>query len=164
MIGFHDGYKLDLVDKKILSLIVNNSRMPAIEISKRSNINIKTVISRLKKLEENKVIFGYDIFFNFNQMNLRYYKLFISVSKMVLDRYNDFLGYAKNNKNIIYLIENISSWELELEIEIESDKEFYEIVDDIKNKFPDFIKRLDVVRITNDYKHIYVTEEVLESL
>jgi len=164
MIGEEIIIKLDKSDKEILRLLVNDSRISSMDISKKLNLNIKTVISRIKLLEKKGIISGYDIFLNFNKVNLKYYKLFISINKMIIEKYNEFLAYCKNNRHIVYLVENVGSWELEPEIEIDSEDKFYEIVDDIKNKFPNFIKRIDIVKITKDYKHIYVPEEVIEKL
>ncbi|MDD4354004.1 MAG: Lrp/AsnC family transcriptional regulator, partial [Candidatus Nanoarchaeia archaeon] len=163
MISGESTLSLDDVDKQILSLLSNNSRIASIDISRKLNLNIKTVILRIKELEK-KIINGYDIFFDFNKINYKYYKLFISINKFTQKDYDSFLGYCKNNKNIIYLVENIGSWELEPEIEIDSEEKFYDIVDDIKNKFPDFIKKIDVVKIIKDYKHIYVTKEMLDTI
>lgn len=164
MIGVNEVVKLDDVDKKILGLLVTNSRIGSVEISKILDLNIKTVISRIKKLESNNIISGYDIFLNFNKLNLKYYKLFISINKMITDEYNKFIAYCKNNRNIVYLVENVGSWELEPEIEIDSEERFYEIVDDMKYKFPKFIKKIDIVRIIKDYKHVYVPKEILMKL
>ena len=164
MIGDESIISLDESDKKILGLLVNDSRISFLDISKKTNLNIKTVISRVKKLEGNGVISGYDIFFNFNIINLKYYKLFIKINKMIPEEYKKFINYCKNNRNIVYLVENIGSWELEPEIEINSEEKFYDIVDEIKNNFPEFINQIDIVRIIHDYKHIYLPKEVLEKI
>jgi DNA-binding Lrp family transcriptional regulator len=163
MIGEEKIVNLDDTDKEILCLLANNSRLPLMDIAKELDLNIKTVISRVKILEKT-IITGYDVFFDFNKLNYKYYKLFISINKFKSKEYNDFIAYCKNNRNIVYLVENIGSWELEPEIEIDSEEKFYEIVDNIKNKFPEFIKKIEIVRITNDYKHIYVPKEIINNL
>ncbi len=51
--------KLDEKDIKILKLILTDARQSARQLSHRLGISTVTMISRLKKLEKNKVIHGY---------------------------------------------------------------------------------------------------------
>src|SRR3989344_9132817 len=55
-------YELDTKDKKILSLIANDARFNYLDIAKKVNLNIKTVMKRIKELENDGVIRGYVTF------------------------------------------------------------------------------------------------------
>ncbi|WP_304123673.1 Lrp/AsnC family transcriptional regulator [Methanosphaera cuniculi] len=50
---------MDETDEKILSALVENSRMPISKISQKTNIPDSTISNRLKKLEKNGVIEKY---------------------------------------------------------------------------------------------------------
>ena len=52
------NYHLDDTDRKILSFLVNNARMPFLEIARECGISGAAVHQRVKKLEENGVITG----------------------------------------------------------------------------------------------------------
>ena len=48
-------YQIDQIDQKILSLLVNNARMPFLEIAKECGISGAAIHQRVKKLEANGV-------------------------------------------------------------------------------------------------------------
>ncbi len=164
MIDEKTTIKFDHEDKEIIKLLIDNARITNVEIAKKTGLNIKTVISKIKKLENNHIISSYKIFFNYEQIGYKYYKLFIQINKMDPKEYNAFLAYCKNNRNIIYLVENVGSWELEPEIEIDTEDKFYAIVAELKQKFPNLIKKINIVRIIKDHKHIFVPKEIIDEL
>ncbi len=55
---------LDFVDKKILKLVVNNSRLSYRELARHLGISVGTVIEHLNKLESEKIIEGYSALIN----------------------------------------------------------------------------------------------------
>ena len=52
------NYQLDETDRKILSFLVKNARMPYLEIARECGISGAAVHQRIKKLEDNGVITG----------------------------------------------------------------------------------------------------------
>lgn len=50
---------IDGIDKKILKLLIWDARTSYREIARQSNLSTNTVIQRLRKLSENKIINGY---------------------------------------------------------------------------------------------------------
>ncbi len=51
-------YHIDAIDRKILSLLVNNARMPFLEIARECKVSGAAIHQRVKKLEANGVITG----------------------------------------------------------------------------------------------------------
>lgn len=52
------SYRLDEIDRKILYYLVNNARMPYMEIARECGISGAAVHQRIKKMEEGGVIIG----------------------------------------------------------------------------------------------------------
>jgi DNA-binding Lrp family transcriptional regulator len=153
--------KLDIKDKAILMLLSKESRIQTLEIAQRLKLNVKTIVSKIKNLEEQNIIQGYKISINNERIGYSYCKAFISISQMKSEYFKKFLEFCKTNKNIIYLVENVGSWELEPEFIVESEEEFYEVINKIKEEFSDFVKKIDIVKINKENKMIY-SPEVLE--
>ena len=54
--------------------------------------------------------------------------------------------------NVIHIIRSLGPWELELEIEIESLDDFYNLTHQIRNEYSDIIKKTESVIIYNEMK------------
>ena len=52
------SYQLEAVDRKILSYLVSNARMPYLEIARECNISGAAVHQRVKKLENSGIVSG----------------------------------------------------------------------------------------------------------
>jgi len=52
------SYRIDEIDRKILSFLVNNARMPFLEIARECDISGAAVHQRVKKLESQGIISG----------------------------------------------------------------------------------------------------------
>lgn len=161
LIGGINFINLDEKDKKILKLISLNSRVSTIDISKKIKLNVKTVISRIKKLEKENIIQAYKIFLDLNKVDYKFYKAFVSVNKMDKEQCKRFFSFCSLNKNIIHLVENVGSWEFEPEFEVGNEDKFYEIINEMKNKFPNFIKKIQTVKVQKEYKAVYSPVEIL---
>ncbi|MFH0701522.1 MAG: Lrp/AsnC family transcriptional regulator [Candidatus Woesearchaeota archaeon] len=151
-VGGAEPVELDSSDKQLLQFITNNARMKLIELSKRLNLNIKTVIGKIKKLEKSGVIQGYTTFLNLNKLNFHFFKLCVYLKEVNLERYKELIKFCKNQEHVIHLIESIGPWELELEIEVSSSKEFQNLSDNLRNKFSDIVRKVESVIITDEIK------------
>ncbi|MBF27308.1 MAG: transcriptional regulator [Flammeovirgaceae bacterium] len=89
--------KLDGIDKKILKMLMDNSRRPILDIAKNIGISGAAVHQRLRKLENQNLIIGSSI--QVNSKILGYSTIaFIGI----------FLDKAINNKNVVYQLKKIS--------------------------------------------------------
>lgn len=154
--------KADLTDKekKLLKIMANNANIRVLDLSKMLELNIRTVISMIKRLEQEGVIQGYTAFFNLNKIGYQFFKLCIYLKEPNQKRYDDLLRFCKNHENIIHLIESIGPWELELEIEVPSNREFQNLSNDIRNIFSDIVKKVESVIISHEMKLEFLPKEI----
>lgn len=59
---------LDKIDKQIISLLINNARMPYIEIAKILDVSPGTIHGRVKKLERRNIIQGATLKINYSMV------------------------------------------------------------------------------------------------
>ena len=91
-----DVIKLDGIDKKILKMLMENSRRPILEIAKNIGISGAAIHQRLRKLEKNNLIIGSSI--KVNTKILGYTTMaFIGI----------FLDRATNNKTVVNQLKEI---------------------------------------------------------
>ena len=92
----NDIIKLDGIDKKILKMLMENSRRPILEIAKNIGISGAAIHQRLRKLEKQNLIIGSSI--KVNTKILGYTTMaFIGI----------FLDRATNNKTVVNQLKEI---------------------------------------------------------
>ena len=92
----NDLVKLDGIDKKILKMLMENSRRPILEIAKTIGISGAAIHQRLRKLEKQNLIIGSSI--KVNTKILGYTTMaFIGI----------FLDRATNNKTVVNQLKEI---------------------------------------------------------
>lgn len=94
------NYQLDETDRKILYYLVNNARMPFLEIARECGISGAAVHQRVKKLEANGVIEGSQMLVKPSTLGLNVCA-FISISLSEDNKYHDVIDALKHIPEIV---------------------------------------------------------------
>lgn len=144
--------EIDEKQKIILRLIRNDGRFSLLDIAKRTKLNVGTIQSKINDLEKRGIIQGYTTFINLDKTDSKFFKLCIYLNKYGKKEFTELLNYCRANKNVLHLIKSVGHWELEIELESDNPDYVYELVDELKTKFPSVIKKIDLVIIKNERK------------
>ncbi len=144
---------VDERDVKILKELAKNSRVSIIEIATKLEISSDTVIQRIKKMEKNQVITKYNIFIDNAKIGQIHYKVFLYFNNLSSEKEKELYSYCKSIPKIIYIIKAFGSWDLELDLEVESVEEFRRIMMDLTSKFSSMIKDYSALTIYNVHKY-----------
>ena len=74
--------KLDLKDKKILTLLGKNSRISNSQIAKKEGLSKPAVEYRLKRFEKNDVVLAYYAIIDFTKLGYSQYKIYFKTEKL----------------------------------------------------------------------------------
>ncbi|HLD86452.1 MAG TPA: winged helix-turn-helix transcriptional regulator [Candidatus Nanoarchaeia archaeon] len=141
-------HDLEDVDYAILSEIVNNARIPINELARKVKSTASIVRGRLKKLEDWGIIIQYRIGVNLNVLGLELYKAIIRVDRYSKEDERKMLEYISRIPNIQYYIRNL--WQIEPEFVVSSYQEYYQIIEKLKEQFPNVIRTVDSVLMITD--------------
>ena len=94
------NYKLDETDRKILYYLVNNARMPYMEIARECGISGAAVHQRIKKLEDNGVISGSQMMVKPGALGLNVCA-FISISLTEANKYQEVTEALKHIPEVV---------------------------------------------------------------
>ncbi|MFW5871581.1 MAG: winged helix-turn-helix transcriptional regulator [bacterium] len=147
---------IDEKDKQLLKLLSKNGKITILKLSEETNLDIKTIKSRIKKLEEQKIILGYTTEINSNKLNRDFYTIGIDLNNF--DTYNAIKQQLLNLPEVTSWVLSIGGYDIECDIEIENTQRFYEITNQLKNNYPE-IREIRYFRITENYKIQYMPEE-----
>lgn len=155
IMGFTEKQKsiaIDSSDKKILSLLAENSQINILELAQESSLSTKTALKKIRRLEKEKIIIGYSVVLDIRKMKKEYYKLNLNLKKY--DSFKFLLEYAKSIPQTIYVDETLGSYDFELNLEVTNKNELNEIIDKIKKDF-NGIKSYDYFTVKKTYKLKY---------
>jgi Lrp/AsnC family transcriptional regulator, leucine-responsive regulatory protein len=141
---------LDETDKKILNNLVQNARISLVELAKKTKSTVDIIRNRMKKLEEKKIIMQYRIAVDHTKLGYDMFKAFVFFNNLSEQDEKKLFEYAKQNDRILYLIRQLSAWDVEIEIMAESYEEFNRIMDDMRLKFADSMRNYEFVLMRED--------------
>lgn len=142
--------KIDELDIKIINVIIMNARTSLVEIAKKCNSTVEIIRKRMKDMENNGIIIQYRIAIDHNKLNYIMFKSFIYFDNLSEQEKNKFIEYCKINKNIIYCVEQLSSWDFEIEIIAENYIQFYELMNDIRTNFKNSLRNYEFSLMMED--------------
>lgn len=154
IIGLTKKEQYDKTDYKILQEVTINARIPVIELSKKIKLSSKATISRLKRLEQKKIIIAYNALIDTNKIGYKFYKIDFFLKKY--DKITSMEEYAKQHKNIVYRMRTIGGPDVEIELMVKDVNEMRLILDEIRKLFAESINHYRLHRFEYTLKQKYL--------
>ncbi len=150
-----EPFYLDILDFAILKIINQDARQNASEIAQAVNSNYKTVLYRMRKLQENGILIGFRAAIDHRFFNLEYYKVLFYFNYYSDEIYEKLKKFICSYKQMIYFVYHVNS-DLDAEFLFNSDDEFYTLLDAINEQFPGLIKRYSITILIDNFKINYL--------
>ncbi len=144
----------DQLDYHLLKEMTHNARISLVELAKKLKLSSKTVMQRLKKLEEKGIIKGYFALINTQKLGYQFYKVDFYLSD--LSKLSQMHEFAKTHRDIVYRMRTIGGPDYEIEIMVKDTKEMKKIVQEIRTKFPNIIQHYRFHRLEYTIKQEYL--------
>jgi Lrp/AsnC family transcriptional regulator, leucine-responsive regulatory protein len=149
-------YAMDLKDKKLLTLLDENSRYSNTQLAKKLGISKPAVEYRIQRLEKNKVIFSFYTEMDFSKLGYSHYKLYFKFQDTDQQDEQLMLDYWMNDKNTTWLAQTRGAWDMAVSIQSRNNYEFSIIVDQFMKQFA--TKILTKAVLLTQYSPVYSRE------
>jgi DNA-binding Lrp family transcriptional regulator len=149
--------EIDDLDWEILKLLAYNARMPIKEIAKKLKTTITVVNYRIKKLQKQGVIQGFNLSLNEKKLGYVIYKVDI-----FLDDYSkkhQIFNYLKYNPHLMWASKSMGVSDLEVEFVVENLEQLDQILQDIVTRFPNIIRNYQYFSSKKDYGTVFLPEK-----
>lgn len=157
--GTKEKIKLAEIDRKIISLLLVDGRIEFTKMAKILGVSVGLIHKHYMKLERNEVITKITYTIDYQKIGLLLYRVCFKIAQFDQKRIDDLYAFCCKHKNIINYVKGMGSWELLLDIEIESRGELRELVRDMKNEFKDILHSVEINEI---YKMDKFTQMAVE--
>ncbi len=148
-------YKIDETDQRILKAISNNSRIQILSLSEQLKLSRDIISYRLKKLQKENIIIGFNLYPNLNELGLKHYKVILRTKNFDEENEKQLGLFITSHKKATQFLKLIGSWDVEIEFETENEDELYKILNELRNKFSNIIRDFDIIRIVKTEKYDY---------
>lgn len=153
--------KLDLKDKKILTLLDEDARLSNSQIAKKVGLSKPAVEYRLKRFEKNNLIFQYYTIIDFTKLGYSQYKIYFKFQDTTLEDEQKIMNYWDKSNNSVWVAQIRGRWDLAVSVIARSNFEFGKVLSEFMNKFSKFILEKDV--LLTEYSPIYSREYLTET-
>ena len=141
-------YQLSDWERQFLNTIVNDARLPISTLAKKLRSSTTKIRHNIQKLEKLGIITQYNIDVDYSKLGLSFYKVIIYYDKYTRDNEEEIFSYLATIPKLHHFIRNLNS--IELELLVSTFEEHYEILEDLKKKFPYFVVSTDSLLIIRD--------------
>jgi len=153
--------KIDLKDKKILTLLDENARLSNSQIARKVKLSKPSIEYRLKRLEKNKVIFQYYTVIDFTKLGYSQYKIYFKFQDTTIENEQNMIDYWKHDKNSVWVAQIRGRWDLAVSVLASSNYIFGQILSKFMKQHSRFILEKDV--LLTEYSPIYARAYLTET-
>jgi len=141
---------IDKTDYKLLNEIVENARIPLIELANKLDCSSQSVNYRLKNLINNGIIQGFRVCIDNSKLGYKEFKVDIWLKEVSKRR--QIWNYIKYNPHVTFINTSAGYADLEIEFAIENSNKLIEVIEDVSSKFPGAIKKFIHCRCEKSFK------------
>lgn len=149
--GYVEPERLDRLDTMILKTLATQARLPLIELARHIHVPAATVTRRLKHLVERGVVQGYSAMIRCQELGYHSFQLFLSTHNLTKEKKHKLFAYCQSHPHIIFWIETVGKWNLEIIYEVETYELFQEMLIEYRSLFADIILDVETIIVFNHY-------------
>lgn len=154
LIEYGETVKLDAKDKKILTVLDKNARSSIADISRITGIQRDSVLYRINRMKEKKVIRFFHTVLNPSILGYPIYTFVnFTLHNLSEEKERAFLGFLKAHSNIVYVAKTTGKWDVSINIAAKDLKHFDEVMSQIRMKFSGIIKDYETASIIQEHTY-----------
>ena len=141
--------KLDAFDKKILEILIENSREQISTIAKKIRLGRENVHYRINRFVKLGLIKEFNAILNEENLGLSHYVVFLELVKLEEKTEKQIIDYLKNSLFMSWIGISAGKWSLVFDIVIyEEDSNLEKTLKDFLKKFGNFVDEYKVLRLS----------------
>jgi len=146
-----EALKLDKKDKKLLYLLDVDGRLTYSQLAKKTAMSKQLVKYRMDRLEKAGIIRGYYPMIDTSRLGYTVFRVYFKFKNITPAKKEEIINYFKQQKHIWAVVLIAGKWDIALGVSVENIYQFYEIWDNILEKYLENIKEYK----TSIYSPIY---------
>ena len=153
--------KIDVKDRKILSELDMDARMPITKLAKKVGLSRQVVEYRIKRMQKENIIHGTKGIFDSVVAGFNWYRVVLRLLHVTKEEKEDFLTFLKTHKNTLWLGEVGGNWDLVVNFVCKDHFAFNKIFEEIVSLYGRYIHDSEVLIYVDvhDYERSYILKK-----
>jgi DNA-binding Lrp family transcriptional regulator len=153
--------KLDLKDRKILYHLDLDSRQSFASIGKKVGLHRDVVAFRVKKLQENGIIYNFYTYIDFSKLGYNVYRYYFSYQYATPEKRKEIIDYLINNKYSLWVTTLEGQYDLSVYMAVKDINNFYHIWDEAFRKYNKYFSKRSFSVFCNEkiYGYSFLLDE-----
>ncbi len=153
--------KIDLKDRRILSELDMNARMPMTQLAKKVGLSRQVVEYRIKRMQKEKIIFGAMAIFDSVVVGYNWYRVAFRLLHVTKEEKDKFIEFLKNHTEMLWLGEVGGNWDLVMNFICKDNFEFNKIFEKLITEYGNLIRDYEILIYINvfDLQRKYILED-----
>jgi len=124
--------EIDKLDKQLLTHLNRTGRSGISELSRDLKVSPQKIRTRLKRLEDMKVVLGYTVKLDHQQLGYVYRKVLLRLNDTSAAYLNTLSRFLKEQPSVIFLLKTLGTYDFEFELMTSSSEEFYNLLKNLR--------------------------------
>ncbi|MBR9692974.1 Lrp/AsnC family transcriptional regulator [Candidatus Woesearchaeota archaeon] len=142
--------ELDEMDMHLLDLLSKEGRASLVTLSGKLGVTPKTVRNRMRRLEKDKIILGYNAVLDTTKIGYEHHKMFVYLDNITIETYKKIRGYVSSMPATMLITQALGESELDFDVKVKNTAEVHAIISDLRNNFKGIIKDIQTLLITDE--------------
>ncbi|MFA5930430.1 MAG: Lrp/AsnC family transcriptional regulator [Candidatus Micrarchaeia archaeon] len=142
--------KHDDKDLKILAELIEDARLPTVEIASRVGLSPDAVQYRMRHLQKSGAIINMKCSFNREMTGYRHNQVFVRFQQNP-EGIARFLAFLGAYEPCFFVSSMVGAWDAQFGIDAKSSVEFHELLSQVKEKFSDVIAEYETLIVYREY-------------
>lgn len=150
----YKGTKINLDEKdfQILALLANNATLQLKQLAEKINFSSDAIKYRIKGLIKQNVILGFYPIINISMLGYHNYGILLELNNTRFEEKEKILNNLTFHPDVIFCLKTSSHYEIILNVAVKNNLHLYKLINDLKEKFPRQIKKIETFLIIKDHK------------
>lgn len=133
------AYALDKTDYRILKRLAQDARMPSLQIAQEIGVSVDTVIDRIKKMYDAKIIYKFTVRTNRDNVHHNRYVYAVRFRHFAKKHRGQLAEFVKNHPQITRCVKVHGSYDVLFYISASTTELFHQTITQIKKLFAEII-------------------------
>ena len=143
---------LDEKDFQILGLLANNATLQLKQLAEKINLSSDAIKYRIKGLVKQNVILGFYPIINMSMLGYHNYGILLELNNTTFEEKEKILNNLAFHPDVVFCLKTSSHYEIILNVAVKNNLHLYKLINDLKEKFPRQIKKIETFLIIKDHK------------